>query len=291
MHLYVGKEWSSVYYDGSGDVVFLNEHELEEQGGSYTPPRLYVGPQHGAAVPLDGDLFAVTPQHPDYESDPEEYRLPIGADIMTLDGEVLHSETGCDALHGDASNGHVAVFGCRGGALFVEVHGATYGGGFVPAPTGASEDFRLTSLWGYPDLDHFFALGSEVGLYVVHPEEGFMEQLIPAAEGRAPINAAVSHDGRNLLVAMSNGELRMYDAHDLDLHAAASDFLTAPVETGFWARPHMATAPGAVYITDSVGGKVLMLDPDDLNTIDSWSVAGNPTKIAFVGLLEEYEAS
>ena len=48
-----------------------------------------------------------------------------------------------------------------------------------------------------------------------------MEQLIPASEELRPINVAMSHDGESLLVAMSDGELRMYEAHDLDLLASA----------------------------------------------------------------------
>ena len=88
---------------------------------------------------------------------------------------------------------------------------------------------------------------------------------------------------------MSDGELRMYDAHDLDLLASADDFLTEPVETGFWARPHMVTAPGAVFITDSLGGEVMQLDDHDLDVVDHWDVDGNPTKIAFVGIYGETE--
>ena len=289
VHLYVGSEWATIFYDGSGDVVFLEEHELEEEGSDYVPPKLNFGPQHGAAVPLEGDLFAVSVQHPNYESDPAEYRLPVGAEIVTLDGDVLHHDEGCEGLHGDAGNGHMAVFGCIGGVLAVEAHDGEYEGMFIGPPAGSPDDFRLTSVWGYPGLDHFFALGSAVGLYLVEPEEGAMEQLIPASEELRPINVAMSHDGEALLVVMSDGELRMYDAHDLDLLAAADDFLTEPVETGFWARPHVVTAPGAVFITDSLGGEVLQLDDHDLEVVNHWDVEGNPTKIAFVGIFGETE--
>jgi ABC-type Zn uptake system ZnuABC Zn-binding protein ZnuA len=99
----------------------------------------------------------------------------------------------------------------------------------------------------------------------------------------------MSHDGEALLVVMSDGELRMYDAHDLDLLASADDFLTEPVETGFWARPHVVTAPGAVFITDSIGGEVMQLDDHDLEVVNHWEVDGNPTKIAFVGIYGETE--
>ena len=288
VHLYVGGEWAAIFYDGSGDVVLINEHELEEEGSDYVPSRFNVGPQHGAAVPLEDDLFSTSIKHPDFPNNPDA-RRPIGADIRDLDGNVLYSAEGCPDLHGDASNGHQAAFGCTGGVLVVEAHDGEYGHVFVPAPDGEPEDFRLTSVWGYPGLDHFFALGSEVGLYVVDPEEESMEQFIPASEELRPIQVAFGYDGEALLVVMSDGELRMYDAHDLDLLASASGFLTTPVETGFWARPHIATAGGAVFVTDSVGGKVFQLDDHDLEVVEQWEVDGSPTKIAFVGVLGESE--
>ena len=126
-------------------------------------------------------LFSI----PDYAENPEEYRLPIGAEIWDLDGNVLHRAEGCPDLHGDAGNGHVAVFGCTGGALMLEAHDGHFEHAFISAPAGSPDDFRLTSVWGYHGLEHFFALGSAVGLYIVEPEEGEMEQLIPATE-RSP---------------------------------------------------------------------------------------------------------
>ena len=286
-HLYVGDEWATIFYDGSGEVALINEHELEERGDDYVPESMNAGPQHGAAVPLEGDLFAVSIQHPDFAQDPEKYRRPIGAEIRDLEGNSLYRTEGCDELHGDASNGHMAVFGCLGGALAVEAHDGEYGHVFVPAPDGEPDDFWLTSVWGYHGLDHFFALGSAVGLYIVEPEHGEMEQLIPATEDLRPIQVHIGHGGETLLVVMSDGELRMYDAHDGHLLESKSDFLTSPVETGFWARPHLATAPGAIFITDSVGGEVLQLDDHDLEVVGHWDVAGVPTKIAFVGIVGE----
>lgn len=287
VHLYVGDEWATVYYDGSGDIVLLNEHELEEHGDSYQPIVLNAGPHHGATVPLEHDLFAVTIQHPDYAQSPDDYGLPIGAEIWDLQGNSLHRAEGCPDLHGDAGNGHMAVFGCTGGVLMVEAHDGHYEDAFIAAPAGSPDDFRLTSVWGYHGLDHFFALGSAVGLYVVEPEEGAMEQLIPASEDLRPIQVALSHDGELLIVIMSDGEVRLYEAHDLDLLASSSDVLGEEIDPGFWARPHVATAPGHIFITDSAAGEVIALDSHDLEEAGHWEVGGNPTKIAFVGILGE----
>ena len=65
----------------------------------------------------------------------------------------------------------MAVFGCTGGALAVEAHDGEYSHVFIAFAEGSPEDFRLTSVWGYRSLDHFFALGSAVGLYLVEPKE------------------------------------------------------------------------------------------------------------------------
>ena len=289
VHLYVGDEWATVYYDGSGDVLLINEHELEEEGASYQPEWQYAGPQHGAAVPLAHDLFAITPQHPDYASNPEQYRLPLTVDIRDVSGNILYSAGDCPSLHGDAGNGHVAVFGCDGGALAVEADHGEYHHSFISAPEGSPDDFRLTTVWGASGADHFLALGSAVGLYLVEPEEGEMEQLVAAEEGNSPIQATMSRDGELAVVVMSSGEIRLYDLHDGDVIATNSDALTTPVETGFWARPHVAMAPGAIFVTDSVGGQVLHLDDHDLEEVNHWDVAGNPTKIAFVGIHGEPE--
>ena len=284
VHLYFGSEWGTIFYDGSGDVLLLNEHDLERDGSAYAPAGFNVGPHHGAAVPLENNLFATSIKHPDFPDDPDA-RLPIGAEIRNLAGSVLYRAEGCDSLHGDSGNGHIAVFGCAGGALAVEAHDGEFEHRFIPAPAGAADDFRLTSVWGYHGLDHFFALGSAVGLYLVEPEAGEMELLIPATDALRPIQAAFSYNGKHLLVVMSDGELRMYDAHDADLLASAKGFLSTDIDTGFWARPHIATAPGRIYVTDSVAGAVIALDDHDLEVVQSWAVAGKPTKIAFVGIL------
>ena len=52
-------------------------------------------------------------------------------------------------------------------------------------------------------------------------------------------------------------------------------------------RPHIATAPGHIFITNSGAGEVIALDVHDLEEVNHWEVSGTPTKIAFVGILGE----
>ena len=287
VHLYVSDEWAAIFYDGSGEVVLLNEHELEEEGSGHTPPSFNAAPQHGAAVPLEDDLFAVSIQHPNYAQDPTEYRRPVGAGIRDLDGNVLYTgEAACPDLHGDAGNGHLAVFGCTGGVLAIEAHDGHYEDWFIAVPAGSPDDLRITTLWGYHGLDHFVAK-AETGLYLVEAEDGEMEQFIASTDSASPVQVAFSYDGELLIVVMSDGEVRLYDAHDADLMASTSAVLSDDIDPGFWTRPHVATAPGHIFITNSAAGEVIALDDHDLEEVNHWEVAGTPTKIAFVGILGE----
>ena len=84
---------------------------------------------------------------------------------------------------------------------------------------------------------------------------------------------------------MSDGELRVYDAHDVELLASKRDFLaTLRWRRGSGRDLTWPLAPGAIFITDSVGGEVLQLDEHDLDVVGHWDVDGVPTKIAFVGI-------
>ena len=285
VNVHIGDDWAAIFYAGSGEVVLLDLHELEEHGDSYVPLSMNAGPQHGAAVPLDDELFAVTIKHPDYPGNADA-RLPIGAEIRELDGTILYSAEDCDSLQGGTSNGHEAAFGCLGGVLVLEAHDGEYSHVFI-VPDGVAEDFQVTDVWGFHGLDHFFALGSESGLYIVEPGEETMELLLAATDSLHPIQIQFGHGGETLLVVMNDGELRVYDAHDGDLMASKADFLATPVETGFWARPHLAVAPGAIFVTDSVGGEVLQLDEHDLEIVQHWHIEGVPTRITFVGIQGE----
>ena len=173
VHLYVGSEWASVFYDGSGEIAFLNEHELEEEGDEYVPPTLNTGAHHGAAVEMEGDLFAVTLQHPDYASSPADYRLPESVAVMNLDGQNLYQEDGCEGLHGgrgQRTHGGLRMHrrrAVRGGArrrIRRRLHRCalterpkTSG---LP-PSGATLAWTTSSRWG-----------RRSDLYVVEPEEG-----------------------------------------------------------------------------------------------------------------------
>ena len=66
IHFANGYGWSAIFNDGTGRVALFEEHEMEEFGNEYNVVYLESGLQHGAAVPMAGDVFAITVANPDY---------------------------------------------------------------------------------------------------------------------------------------------------------------------------------------------------------------------------------
>ena len=82
----------------------------------------------------------------------------------------------------------------------------------------------------------------------------------------------------------------MYDAHDGELRASRNGRPDDSCRDRILGASSPCHGAGRrIFITDSVGGKVLQLDEHDLEEVRHWDVAGAPTKIAFVGIVSEAE--
>ena len=116
-----GGEWSAIFNYGTGRVALMNEHEIEAEGYAYEIQYLNTGLQHGAAVPIENDLFAVTVANPDYP-DTNPSSLPIGVEIRNLDDEIVwdDSREACPGMNGEAHNHDGSAYGCLDGVLFIE---------------------------------------------------------------------------------------------------------------------------------------------------------------------------
>ena len=232
----------------------------------------------GGAPPVDAGGY---PDLPDRPSNREVF----DRDLRDEEGNLLRRVEGCLSAQSAVGDGSYTVTPCVGGADVLRQIPGDEGGAFIPAPEGSPHDFRLISIQGFVDFDHFFGLSSDYGIYVVNPVSGTMEALIPGGQEPRPVQAVIDYDGVFLLVIMSDGEIRAYNAHTTDIFSAARDIFNGEINPDDWTRPHLATAPGRIYITDPSAGEVLELDVHDLEVLRRWGVAGKPTKIAFAGPL------
>ena len=294
IHFANAGEWTAIFHDGTGRVALVNEHELEEEGAEYEISYLNTGLQHGAAVPMEGDLFAVSVANPDYP-DKTESSLPIGVEVRDLNDNVVYSESSdsCPGLHGEAHNHDGVAFGCVGGVLFIEGHDGEFEHWFIENPADMRAESRIGTLYGHEDSAVLFGRASyrdggsfaDDGIWMIHPEEQLMTQVLAADGDKGSVGAAFSDDGETLYVLTNDGMLNALDTHDGDVVSEAQVLETVDPE----ARPAFIVVGEILYLADPASEHVIEFSLEEMEVEREWEVHGAPSRIAFLGIVSGEE--
>ena len=291
IHFANGYGWTAIFHDGTGRVALFEEHEMEEFGNEYNVEYMESGPQHGAAVPMSGDVFAITVVNPDYP-DKTQSTLPIGVEVVDLDRNLLYGDASdsCPGMHGEAHNHDGAAFGCVGGVLFIEYHDGHFDHWFIENPSEMREESRIGSLWGHEASPHFFGSASyrgedgfvNDGIWMIDPEGRSMVQVVAPEDGKQSAGVAFSADGHEVFVLTYDGLLNVIEAETGEVEDVSHDTLVDPVEPGM--APSFVVVGEALYLADPAGGHVIEFSLSDMEIEREWEVNGAPSRIAFLGL-------
>lgn len=294
IHFANAGEWTAIFHDGTGRVALVNEHELEEEGAEYEISYLNTGPQHGAAVPMEGDLFAVSVANPDYP-DKTESSLPIGVEVRDLNDSVVYSESSesCPGLHGEAHNHDGAAFGCVGGVLFIEAHEGEFEHWFIENPADMRAESRIGSLYGHEDSAVFFGRASyrdggsfaDDGIWMIHPEERLMTQVLASDDAKGSVGSAFGDDGETLYVLTYDGMLNALDTHDGDVVSEVQILEAVDRE----APPSFIVVGEVLYLADPASEHVIEFSLEEMEVEREWEVHGAPSRIAFLGIVSGEE--
>ena len=293
IHFANGYGWTAIFHDGTGRVALFEEHEMEEFGNEYNIEYLESGLQHGAAVPMGGDVFAITVANPDYP-DKTPSSLPIGVEVVDLDRNVLYGDASesCPGMHGESHNHDGAAFGCVGGVLFIEYHDGHFDHWFIDNPAEMREESRIGTVWGHEASPHFFGSASyrgedgfvNDGIWMIDPEGRTMTQVLAPEDGKQSAGAAFSADGHEFFVLSYDGLLNVIEADTGEVEHVSHDPLVDPIEPG--ATPSFVVVGGMLYLADPASGHVIEYSLGEMEIEREWEVAGTPQRIAFLGLAE-----
>ena len=290
IHFANAGEWTAIFHDGTGRVALVNEHELEDEGSEYQISYLNTGLQHGAAVPVHGDMFAVSVANPDYP-DKTESSLPVGVEVRDLNDNVVYSESSdsCPGLHGEAHSHHGVAFGCVGGVLFIEAHGGEFEHWFIENPADMRAESRIGTLYGHEESDILFGKASyrdesgfaDDGIWMIHPEEQLITQVLAADDSKRSVGATFSDDGETLYVLTYDGVLNALDSHDGDVVSETQILETVDRE----APPSFIVVGEALYLADPASEHVIEFSLEDMEVEREWEVHGAPSRLAFLGMI------
>ena len=291
IHFANGYGWTAIFHDGTGRVALFEEHEMEEFGNEYNIEYMESGLQHGAAVPMASDVFAVTTANPDYP-DVTPSSLPIGVEVFDLDGNLLYGDASesCPGMHGEAHNHDGAAFGCVGGVLFVEYHDGHFDHWFIDNPSEMREESRIGSVWGHEASPHFFGSASyrgedgfvNDGIWMIDPEGRTMVQVLSPEDGKQSAGVAFGADGHEVFVLSYDGLLNVIEAETGEVEDVSHEPLVDPIQPG--AAPSFVVVGEMLYLADRAGGHVIEYSLEEMEIEREWEVAGSPNRIAFLGL-------
>ena len=169
-------------------------------------------------------------------------------------------------------------------------------------------DKAVVSQWiTHPSLPHAFAHLSRsahsAGIYLVEVEAGATgwERIDgTSAESYYPVASALDESGEYLVILLSNGKVRLHDAHDEGkfllersvVSAMDTDFLNEPVASVTTEHSHdqalppgLAVGLGKIFVGDTQRNLVHQLDLKTLKSELTWKVDSHPERLALLGAI------
>ncbi len=285
IHFVTHADQIAIFNDGDGTASIFNQNYLfdpTEEIITLTTAR----PHHGVAVPL-GDIVIMS--SPDMEN--LDNALPIGVDVMDVNGEILQSFPQCPGLHGEAAYSDAGVaFGCSDGVLLIERDGDVFVSRKVDNPS-PNPDLRTGTLYYVEGADVLLGNYGRNAIVRIDPIAGESDLVIDAEQRIWSFN----YHGEDLakIVALTvDGNLHIIDIANGTIEGTVQvvDPFLAPASGRAAARPSLVTNGHMVYISDPLPGDIRAVNTETLEIEEERIlVSGKPASMAIFGMTAESE--
>lgn len=256
-----------IFNDADGTVAVLNERTfgLSLEYTAVTAAQ----PDHGAAVLLGDAVLA------------GYYELGR-VDAYSREGELLETFPGCPGLHGEATLGGTAAFGCEDGVLLVHVQGGEVTSSKIANPAGTPADVHVSTVRSH-DAAGVFVGNFGDALVWIDPEA---EALDVVELGAPPLRFEFDHEGEHVVVLTADGLLHVLEADSGEVHGSVRVMPPLDVSGGYgtYDSPSLAVGEGAVYVGLPAQGEVVEVHPGETEVVRRLDVPGKPGSVAVLAL-------
>lgn len=261
---------SIIFNDGDGTLSVGSEADFHVAGAKMTVINAGLTPHHGAMAKFDNGTYAVT-----FVDAASSLAGPHGVKIIDATGkEVFASKLAVSRLHGNATDGTNAVFGVAGGALVVTQAGEQR---LIPNPDGFS-DIRLGTILEAAAVKKFVGFVATKGAYFV---DIVSNKITPIYEGTDVMQCKVDRAGKNLVLLLTSGALKIYDLSTGGLKKEGSVIGATPSTDSL--KPVLEATEKYAYITLPTLGEVHQVSLTDLTQITKHKVSAQPTRLVILG--------
>jgi hypothetical protein len=257
----------AIFGDGDGNLHLTNEAALHTVASTTAVP---VGSaHHGAVVTFQNTTYAVSDKA-------TAGATPWRVKIVNAQGREIGSTSSIAVsnIHGNATDGSLALFGTPQGILKVQPTGEQE---LIPYPAAFGSNW-LSSLSYGASSKTFIGMSATAGLHMINPVAKTFTSLGGITQYfRASYDAA----GQDVLVLQADGKLLVFDGATGAKKADKS--ISSLISNVAAAAPYITATKNYVYITNAPQGKVHMLNKTTLEEKHTFTLGGSPSRIVMIG--------
>jgi hypothetical protein len=266
---------SLIFNDGDGTLSVGNDADYKTAGGKFSVINAGLQPHHGAMAQFNNGTYAVTVA-------PSSGASPNRVKIINKSGTVAHESTlEIGSIHGNASNGAIAVFGgftsaaaTEGGVLVVNATGEQR---MIPNPDGFGA-FRLASIYYAVSAKKFIGFVATKGAYSIDITGN---KITPIYAGNDAFQCKVDYAGENLLVLTLDGKLRIFNLLTGTLKKEGTA-IAAVTSTDTY-KPVLEATENYAYIAIPATGEVHQISLKNFTNVVKHKVSSRPVRLALLG--------
>lgn len=266
---------SLIFNDGDGTLSVANDAEFHTPGAKFKVVSAGLLPHHGAMAQFTNGNYAITTTKASGAN-------PTGVKIISKTGADVQPatlETG--AIHGNASDGSNAVFGCfttaansTGSILVVKQSGEQR---LIPNPADFGA-FRLANVYYAKEANKFIGFVATKGAYLI---DITTDKITPIYAGADAFQCKPDYAGKNLHVLTLDGKLRVYDLTTGTLKKEGSVIPATPTADTY--KPILEASERFAYIAVPTLGEVHQIKLSDLSTVVKHKVTSRPVRLTLLG--------
>lgn len=266
---------SLIFNDQDGTLSAADDKDFNTAGAKFRVINAGLLPHHGAMAQFNNGNYAVTTTSASGTS-------PTRVQVISKDGQLVHAstlETG--AIHGNASDGNVAVFGAftstaasSGGVLVVNAAGTQQ---LIPNPEGFGA-YRLGSIYYAASAKKFIGYAATKGAYLIDVTANKITTLYAGSDA---FQCKPDYTGKNLLVLTLDGKLRIYDLASGVIKKEGT-IISSVTSTDTY-KPVLEATGKYAYVAVPASGEVYQVDLKDFSKVVKHKVSSRPVRLTLMG--------
>lgn len=258
-----------IFNDGDGTLDIAQEADFHTTGAKMTRINAGNAAHHGAMTKFDNGLYAITEKDGSVAG-----TLPERVKVIDAGGKQVYASTvQTKGIHGNASDGKVALFGSSGGILVVDANGSQR---LIAHPADFGTAWFGTILEGN---GVFVGYTAAMGAYLIDVTNS---KVTPVVANKDIMQCKVDYSGNQLVVLLHSGEVQVYELKSNKLLRSAN--VIAATDKAETQKPQLEATSKYLYITQPKTGQILQVETANLTSKKTIKVSATPYRLSVVGV-------